>query len=93
MRLPSQTPRSRESSRLHRVRVLPELLAIRNERAAAAISAPPLGSALDIVNEHEGHAPAADAADAADRRNDLHRTVVGSVPEKHTRSAETAPPT
>lgn len=64
---------------LARIRVLPELLAIRDERAAAATSTHPLGSALDIVNEHEKHAPAADAADG---RNDLHRTAVGSVPEQ-----------
>jgi hypothetical protein len=63
MRLPSRTPRSRTAAGLARIRVLPELLAIRDERAAAATSAHPLGSALDIVNEHEEHAPAADAAD------------------------------
>ncbi|MFG2425174.1 hypothetical protein ACGFWD_39975 [Streptomyces sp. NPDC048448] len=65
---------------LARIRVLPELLAIHDERAAAAISAHPLGSALDIVNEHEEHAPATPATDG---RNDLRRTAVGSVPQKH----------
>ncbi|MCZ4101091.1 hypothetical protein [Streptomyces sp. H39-C1] len=64
---------------LARVRVLPELLAIRDERAAATTSAHPLSTALDIINEHEEHAP---ATPTADRGNDLHRTAVGSVPEK-----------
>lgn len=57
-----------------------ESLAIHDERAAAATSAHPLGSALDIVDEHEEHAPATPAADG---RNDLHRTAIGGVPEKH----------
>jgi len=65
---------------LARIRVLPELLAIRDEHAASATTAHPLGSALDIVDEHEEHAPTTSAADGS---NDLHRTAVGSVPEKH----------
>lgn len=64
---------------LARIRVLPELLAIRDERAAAATSAHPLGSALNVVDEHEEHAPTTPAADG---RNDLHRTAVVSVPQK-----------
>ena len=68
------------TARLARMRVLPELLAIRDERAAAATNARPFGPALNIVNENAEHAP---ATPATDRRNDLHRTAVGGVPEKH----------